>query len=101
MPDEFLNTADASKRLGITRSAFYAWLAESDAGSFRIQGQPVAIRYYQTGGRGQGRIRIEIQEIERLRDLMRVRPHHQLQRQPPVKQCQFPGITVKLGRPRN
>lgn len=101
MPDELLNTADAAKRLGISRASLYAWLAESDTGSFEIQGQPVTIQYYQTGRRGQGHIRIEVEEIERLRDLMRVRPHRQPQRPPPVKLSEFPGITVKLGRPRD
>ena len=77
----------------------YQWLAESDAGTLVIRGQPVTVDYFQGGRRGQGHIRIEAAEVERLRELMRVRPHPARKRRPPVKQQHFPGIHVKLGNP--
>ena len=99
MADELLSTADAARRLGISRASLYAWLGESDAGSFLLRGQPVTIQYFQSGARGQGRINIEAREVDRLRDLMRVQPSPQPARRLPVQHAHFPGITVKLGRP--
>jgi hypothetical protein len=32
--------------------------------------------------------------------LLRVQPHPPLLRRPPIHEAQYPGITVKLGRPR-
>ena len=66
-----------------------------------IRGQPVTIEYFQGGPRGQGRIKIEAGEIERLKDLMRVRPNSAPQRPSPVQRAVYPGITVKLGRPND
>jgi hypothetical protein len=100
MADELLSAAEAARRLGISRASLYAWLGESDVGSFQLRGQPVTIQYFQSGARGQGRIRIEAREIDRLRDLMRVQPSSLPVRRPPVEQAHFPGITVKLGHPR-
>jgi hypothetical protein len=100
MADELLSTAEAARRLGISRASLYAWLGESDVGSFQLRGQPVTIQYFQSGARGQGRIRIEAGEVERLREMMRVKPSPQLLRRPPVQQTHFPGIKVKLGYPR-
>ena len=77
----------------------YQWLAESDAGALVIRGQQVTINYLQGGAKGQGRIKIEASEMERLKELMRVRPRPERPRQPPTKPNRFPGITVKLGRP--
>ena len=99
MAEELLSTIEAARRLGTSRASLYAWLGESDTGSFIFHGQPVTIEYFQSGSRGQGRIKIEAQEVERLRDLMRVQPRSQPARRQPIKQTQFPGITVKLGRP--
>ena len=99
MSDELLSTTEAARRLGISRASLYTWLGESDAGCFLLHGQPVTIQYFQSGARGQGRIKIEAQEVERLRDLMRVQPRPHTVRRPAIKQTQFPGITVKLGRP--
>ncbi len=53
----------------------------------------------QGGAKGQGRIKIETGEVERLKDLMRVRPCPVRQRRPPTQRQYFPGITVKLGLP--
>ena len=78
----------------------YQWLANSDAGTLVIRGQPVTIDYLQGGAGGQGRIKIEAQEVERLKELMRVRPHkRQRQRPPGARPGAYPGINVKLGRP--
>ena len=100
MTDELLSSNDAARRLGVSRASLYDWLAQSDAGTFMIRGQPVTIDYLQGGARGQGRIWIPAEEVHRLKDLMRVRPHKpRPQRPPPVPRQAYPGITVKLGRP--
>ena len=99
MGEELLNTREAAQRLGIATASLYEWLAQSNAGAFLIGGRPVTIDYLQSGPRGQGRIKIESREIDRLKNLMRVRPQTALQRKPPIKTGDFPGITVKLGRP--
>ena len=99
MEEELLPTQQAAQRLGITRATFYTWLAQSNAGTFVLQGRPVTIEHFQGGSRGRGRILVESSEIARLKDLMRVHPRSIPQRKPPVAQTQYPGITVKLGRP--
>jgi len=99
MPEEFLTAQEAARRLGIAAASLYDWLGQSDRGLLVIRGQPVTIDYLQGGPQGQGRIRIEAGEVERLKNLMRVRPQPGLPRRPPIRQCSFPGITVPLGRP--
>ena len=101
MDDELLTTGQAAQRLGISTSSFYSWLALSNAGTFALQGEPVTIDYVQSGARGGGRIRIEAREVARLLELMRVRPAPARIRRPPVQQSHFPGISVKLGTPRD
>ena len=73
MASELLSTSDAAQRLGISTATTYQWLADSDAGTLVILGQPVPVDYFQGGPRGQGRIKIEAHEVERLKQLMRVR----------------------------
>jgi hypothetical protein len=99
MVEELLSTKVAAQRLGISTASLYDWLSKSNAGEFLLCGQAVTIAYLQGGSRGQGRIRIEAREIERLKDLMRVQPQRNLSRQPAVKETHYLGITVKLGRP--
>ena len=99
MHEELLSARAAACRLGIAVSSLYDWLGQSDRGLLVIRGQPVTIDYLQAGARGQGRIRIEPGEVERLKNLMRVRPQPSLPRRPPVRQASFPGIKVPLGRP--
>ena len=77
----------------------YQWLADSDAGTLVIRGQPVTIDYFQGGRNGQGRIKIEACEVERIKELMRVRPRPARQRRPPTRRHHYPGITVELGYP--
>ncbi|MBL8798492.1 MAG: hypothetical protein JNM56_31645 [Planctomycetia bacterium] len=60
-------------------------LGQSDWGLLVIRGQPVTIDYLQGGAQGQGRIRIEAGEVERLKYLMRVWPHRVLPRRPPIR----------------
>lgn len=96
---ELLSTREAARRLGITVTTLYDWLGQSDRGLLIIRGQAVTIGYLQAGPQGQGRIRIEVSEIERLKRLMQVRPRPALPRRPPIRQDTFPGITVPLGRP--
>lgn len=100
MVDELLTAAAAAARLGVTVTTFYDWLGRSRIGDFEIRGQRVTIDYLQGGGKGQGRIRIEAREVDRLRELMRVRPQTVVIRAPSVKQTAWPGIHVPLGRPR-
>jgi hypothetical protein len=99
-PEDLLTSHEAAKRLGVSAACFYQWLSQSDAGTLLIRGQPVTIDYLQGGPKGQGRIMIEPREIERLKDLMRVRPHPRRVRKPPTPAApSYPGITVKLGLP--
>ncbi|MBL9083046.1 MAG: DNA-binding protein [Planctomycetales bacterium] len=100
MSEELLTAAEAARRLGVTTTTLYDWLGRSRIGALEIRGQKAVIQYFQGGARGQGRIRIEAGEVERLRDLMRVRPLHPapVVRRPRIET--WPGITVPLGRPR-
>ena len=99
MSDYLLSTSEAAHRLGISRATMYQWLADSDAGTLVIRGQPVTIDYLQGGTKGQGRIKIDAREVERLREAMRVQPRPVRQRRPPRKRHHYPGITVELGDP--
>ncbi|NLS95143.1 MAG: DNA-binding protein [Planctomycetaceae bacterium] len=99
MENDLLSTIQAAQRLAISTTTMYQWLADSDAGTLVIRGQQVRIGYLQGGPKGQGRIKIEAQEIERLKDLMRVQPSQPRHRCPPRPKNFFPGITVELGRP--
>jgi hypothetical protein len=98
MSAQLLSANEAAQRLGITVTTLYDWLGQSDHSLLVIRGQPVTIRYYQGGRQGQGRIRIEADEVERVKQLMREVPQRVLLRRPPVPRNQFPGITVPLGR---
>ena len=91
MPDELLTAQEAARRLGISTASLYGWLGQSDAGTFVLRGQPVVVDYLQGGAKGQGRIKLEAQEVERLRNLMRVQPRSQPSRKLPVTQSHFPG----------
>jgi transposase-like protein len=100
MSIELLTVEAAAKRLGITPATLYDWLGQADYGSLLIRGTPVEITYYQGGPRGQGRIRIPETEVERLLELMRVKPRTPPLRRPPSRPLtSFPGINVPLGRP--
>lgn len=79
----------------------YQWLSDSDAGTLVIRGQSVTIDYLQGGTKGQGHIRIDAREVERLREAMRVQPRHVLERRPLRKRHHYPGITVELGDPND
>lgn len=98
MDDPLLTPREAACRLGITATTLYDWLGRSRYGLLEIRGQRVTIDYLQGGPRGQGRIRIEGREVERLKELMRVKPQVAPVRRSPTSRS-FPGITVKLGRP--
>ena len=97
MTDTLLSAPEAAAKLGITTTSFYDWLAQSDAGNFMIRGRPVTVDYSQGGRKGQGRIKIEAREVQRLKELMRVRPKLAVKRRPPTKRHHYPGITVELG----
>jgi hypothetical protein len=84
MANDLLSTTKAARRLGISRASLYDWLAQSDGGTFVLRGRPVTIDYFQGGAKGQGRIKIEANEIERLKELMRVRPQPARRRRPPT-----------------
>lgn len=99
MSDELLTAAAAARRLGITVTTLYDWLGRSRIGELEIRGRRVTIDYLQGGARGQGRIRIEAQEVERLRELMRVATITVPPRRVPLRRDSFPGIVVPLGRP--
>ena len=98
MSDELVPAQEAARRLGISVASLYGWLAQSDRGQFVIRRQPVTIDYLQGGSKGQGRIKIEAEEIERLKNLMRVEPLQPQRRCQPRPQNSYPGITVQLGR---
>jgi hypothetical protein len=95
-----LSAQESARRLGVSVSSFYDWLSQSDRGEFAIRGEPVTIDYLQTGRKGQGRILLESEEVQRIKDLFRVRPRKAPVRRQPVQAHSFPGITVKLGRPK-
>lgn len=99
MSDELLTAAAAARRLGITATTLYDWLGRSRVGELEIRGRRVTIDYLQGGARGQGRIRIEAQEVERLRELMCVATITPPPRRVPLRRENFPGIVVPLGRP--
>ena len=99
MSDELLPAQEAARRLGISVASLYDWLSQSDHGEFFVRGQPVTIDYLQGGPKGQGRIKIEAGELERLKDLQRVRPRLVEKRRPPKRREQYPGIYVELGDP--
>ena len=101
MPDELLTAREAASRLGITVTTLYDWLGLSDQGLLVIRGQSVGIQYFQGGPRGQGRIRIEAAEVERIRGLMCVHPQHARPGPRTVPRQGFPGITVTLGHPND
>lgn len=99
MFDMTFSTDEAANYLGIRVSTLYDWLAQSDAGTFVIRGQNVAIEYFQGGARGQGRIRIKQSELNRLTELMKVRPTPRPTRRSPRPKRVTCHITAKLGRP--
>jgi hypothetical protein len=99
MDSEPLTTRQAAQRLGIARASLYSWLAQSNAGTFVLHGRPVTIDCLQSGANGQGRIRIEAREVERLKELMRVQPHLAPRRRPSTNRHHYPGIHTPLGRP--
>lgn len=99
MPSELLSAVQAARRLGISVLTLYGWLRQSNAGVFEICGQNVTIVHYQTGPRGQGRIRIECEEIDRLLSIMRVSPKPVAFQKKPAKKRALQHITAKLGRP--
>jgi hypothetical protein len=97
---DLLSAQESASRLSISVSSLYDWLSQSDGGEFVIRGESVTIDYFQTGRRGQGRIRLAADEVERLKELFRVRPRKPVPRRQPIKPLAFPGITVTLGRPK-
>jgi hypothetical protein len=101
MSNELVTAKEAARRLGISVPSVYDWLGQSDHGLLVIRGQSVTINYFQGGPQGQGRIRIEAAEVERIKELMRVRPQQAPTRRLPIRHDTFPGITVKLGRPND
>jgi hypothetical protein len=99
MSDKLLSARETARRLGIAVTSLYDWLGQSDRGLFVLRGQPVTINYFQSGPQGQGRIRLEASEVERLKNFLRVQPQRVRCRRAPVPRETFPGITVELGRP--
>jgi hypothetical protein len=101
MSPELLSSEQAAPRLGISVLTLYDWLSQSDAGEFKLRGHSVTIDYYQGGRRGQGRIKIDTKEVERLLSLMRVAPKAARARKRPEKRTTLQHITAKLGRPND
>ena len=99
MDEVYLLPKDCAQRLGISVTTLYDWLGQSDYGLLEIRGERVVIEYLQGGAKGQGRIRIPKQEVERLLELMRVKPKHLPRRRNPVRSQVLPGITIPHGRP--
>lgn len=99
MAAEYRSPTEAARLLGITVTTLYDWLSQSDYGLLQIRGEKVTVDYLQAGPAGHGRIRIAASEVERLLELMRVKPKQIVTRRPPLQRTTFPGITVPLGRP--
>ncbi len=100
MNHQLLSSDEAAQSLGIRVLTLYDWLKQSDAGEFQIRGKGVTIAYFQGGRRGQGRIKIDRQEIERLLNLMRVQPRRENRRRIPSAKRSPHYITTPLGRPK-
>lgn len=101
MISERLSSDEAAKRLGISRATLYEWLSQSDSGSFVIRCTSVTINYYQSGRRGQGRIQIDAEEIEKLLLLMKVSPNPKQRLRSTRKKPSLTHITTTLGRPED
>ena len=99
MDSTLLTADDAATQLGVSRTTLYDWLAQSDGGRFMLRGQLVTINYLQGGRRGQGRIKIERTEVDRLMELMRVNPKLTRVRVAPRPKAALRHISAKLGRP--
>lgn len=99
MLNQTLSAGEAASRLGISVLTLYDWLGQSDGGEFVLRGQEVTIEYFQGGRRGQGRIRILQSEVDRLLNLMKVRPKSQPIRRSPRPNQPKRHITATLGRP--
>jgi hypothetical protein len=100
MVGELLTVADSARLLGISPATLYDWLGRSRRGLLVIRGQRITIEFFQTGPKGQGRIKIALDELDRVRDLLRVRSVAVPVRKSPTRRHAYPGITVALGRPR-
>lgn len=94
-----LTTQQAAQALGISVFTLYDWLSQSKNGEFEIRGEKVSIAYYQGGRRGQGRIRIDRKEVDRLLSAMRVTPKAPRARRQSKAKTELQHITSKLGRP--
>src|SRR3954447_3595438 len=99
MAEELLSAREAARRLGIAVATLYDWLGRSDRGLLVLRGRPVTVAYLQGGARGQGRIRIEAGEVERLKDLLRVRPRRLAPRHPPARPAASPGTPAPVVPP--
>jgi hypothetical protein len=99
MSNELLTAAEAARRLGIRVTTLYDWLGQSDHGLLRIRGAPFTIDYLQSGPRGQGKIGIDVVEVERIKLAMRAVPLRRVERRLFMQSRIYPGITVPLGRP--
>ena len=98
--DALFSAQEAAHFLGVATTTLYAWLAQSDQGILVIRGRTVQIDYLQGGPNGQGRIKIERRELERVKTLMRVLQVRRLPRRLRARRRTYPGITVPLGRPK-
>ena len=99
MSSELLSSSEAADKLGISVATLYDWLGQSDAGEFQLRGQPVTIAYLQGGHKGQGRIKIFVDEIHRLLTLMRATPRPKSRQRQPRHRAQLHHITSTPGRP--
>ena len=99
MSQQLLSSKEAAEMLGVSVLTLYGWLAQSNVGEFEIRGEMTTIEYFQGGKRGQGRIQIDRAEVQRLQELMKVKPTSSTRMQRPRKQSALPHITVKLGVP--
>ena len=99
MSGKLLSSQEAAQRLGISVTSLYDWLARSDRGQFVLRGQRLTIQYLQGGARGQGRIKLEESEIERLKDAMRVHPHPSVARHQTVRRSIIRGSPYRWADP--
>ncbi|MBI1311624.1 helix-turn-helix domain-containing protein [bacterium] len=99
MLHDLLTTKGAAEALGISVPTLYDWLGQSRSGEFQLRGLPVQIEYYQSGRRGQGRIRIPEREVKRLLNLMKAEPRPPAIRRSPSPKALLQHITTTPGRP--
>jgi hypothetical protein len=98
--ERLLTVEEAAARLRIRPTTLYDWLGRSDRGLLVLRGRSAAIRYFQSGAQGQGRILIPEEELDALLQAM-TSPRTASPLPKARSAATYPGIVVPLGKPRH